>query len=412
MLAPRAMYFTPIQLLVSTRCASRASISSLKSVNIGFAARSRIPSQSRFASKSSPPRNPKTSPLPRKLAPPISKAGTKNTPSSNPSKIKVTSAAKAKAIPTAAKVENKTPSRTNRSRILGPADFEALARSLDAPRLMRERVKLLWPGIWTISAVVATYGVFAYMDANYGGATSPVTLQSDRPETSDSWFLTPSAIRDGIKTAWQDPDKLTVGIIGFSAAILALRRSGLFSLVHLVHVTGRHKYTAFTHPFIYKDWVHLGGTSFLLACLLPGLVRHFDGDLYHTAAFLVSVSLVMPYLHHFVYRTIPTYSIPVARGAAYVCVAIFGASCAAHVHEKMWVPVGVVLRLPGEAWGLLYVVLWSLLTMKSERGPRALALVYGLGHFGLGAAYVHFDGKNKVWKPLVERFSTPALISH
>ena len=130
-------------------------------------------------------------------------------------------------------------------------------RSLDIPHLFSERKKLLWPGIWTVLAVTGTYGVFAYMDANYDETTSPVALQPGRPETSDSWLLTLTVIRDGIKSAWQDLDKLTIGIIGFSAVIHVLRRSDLFSLANLVHVTSHHRYMAFTYPFIYKNWVHL-----------------------------------------------------------------------------------------------------------------------------------------------------------
>ncbi|KAI1520051.1 hypothetical protein L13192_02312 [Pyrenophora tritici-repentis] len=398
------MYFIPIQLLASTRCASRASISLLKSANIGFAAGSRISSQTRFASKSSPPSNPKPNPPSRKLVPPPSKAGTKGTPPSNPSKIKVTSAAKAtstaEAIPTGAKVESKRLPDKDR-----PREFTELDQSINGTRIVYERAKLVWPGIWSIATVVATYGVFAYMYINYGDAISSAALQPSRAENSDSWLLTPTVIRDGIKIAWQDLDKLTIGIIGFSTVIHALRRSGLFSQANFVHIVGRYRYTIFTHPFIYKNWVHLGGTSLILAWFLPGVVRHFDGDVYHTAAFLASVPVVISYLHRFIFRFIPMPYFPVNRGAMYICVAAFGAYSVAYAHEKIWTPAGVVVRLPSKVWasiGIVSFLLFLMIARRADRGVRALILVSGLGHFGLGAAYVHFDGKNKVWKPLVE----------
>lgn len=333
--------------------------------------------------------------------------------------MKVTSASKAtsatKAIPAAAKVEDKKTSQyKDRYRILEPDDFHAVEQSLDHQSLGRNRQRLLWPGIWTILAVAGTYGVFAYMDANYGDATSRVTLQPDRLETSDSWLFTPTVIRDGIKAGWQDLGKLTVGIIGLSAAIHVLRRSDLFSLVKLVHIAGQHRYTAFTHPFIYKNWVHLGRTSLILCWVLPGVVRHFDGDLWHTAAFLVSVPLIMVYLQHFVFRFTTLNGIPTHLGAAPLCLAIFGAYCVAYADEKMWTPAGIVLRLESEYWGLLYIAAILLLNWNVTGGSKALNILFGPGYFGLGAAYVYFNGEDNVWKPLVERFSarnTAALSS-
>ncbi|KAI2482077.1 hypothetical protein Ptr902_06458 [Pyrenophora tritici-repentis] len=243
------------------------------------------------------------------------------------------------------------------------------------------------------------------MYINYGDAISSAALQPSRAENSDSSLLTPTVIRDGIKIAWQDLDKLTIGIIGFSTVIHALRRSGLFSQANFVHIVGRYRYTIFTHPFIYKNWVHLGGTSLILAWFLPGVVRHFDGDVYHTAAFLASVPVVISYLHRFIFRFIPMPYFPVNRGAMYICVAAFGAYSVAYAHEKIWTPAGVVVRLPSKVWasiGIVSFLLFLMIARRADRGVRALILVSGLGHFGLGAAYVHFDGKNKVWKPLVE----------
>ena len=271
---------------------------------------------------------------------------------------------------------------------------------------MSERKKLLWPSVWTILAVTGTYGAFAYMDANYGEATSPVALQLGRPETSDSRLLTPTVIRDGIKAAWQDIDKLTIGIIGFSAIIHVLRRAGLLSVVNLVHVSGYHRYTAFTYPFINKNWLHLGVTSLALCWILPGVVRHFDGDLWHTAAFLGGVSLTTAYLQHVVIRFACPNRILIERGAVHLCETIFGAYCVAYPNEKMWTPAGIVLRLDSADWGLLWFALMLYSFMRAPGAVKILGVLYGPVRFGLGAAYVHFDGKNKVWKPLVGCFST------
>jgi len=114
----------------------------------------------------------------------------------------------------------------------------------------------------------------------------------------------------------------------------------------------------------------------------------------------------MTYLQHVVFGFTLPGRIRVNRGAEYLCVAIFGAYCVAYADEKMWTPASFVLRLDSAGWGLLCVATMLFWHMRAAGAAKMLSLVHGPVQFGHGTAYIHFDGKNKVWKPLVGHFST------
>ncbi|KAF1935291.1 hypothetical protein EJ02DRAFT_460504 [Clathrospora elynae] len=279
-------------------------------------------------------------------------------------------------------------------------------------RIIKQRRKILWPGIWTVFAVAGTYGAFAYLDAKSNkAAVSGLEQQPDRIQLPPTWFLTPTVVRDGIAAGWKELDKLTIGIVVASVAIQLTRRSPLPFWENLIHVTGERKYTAFTYLFVHSNWGHLGQNMLALCWFLPGVVRYFDGDFFHTAAFFVSVPLITSYFQHFTFRMGAMQGIPLNMGSSGAIVAVFGAFCMVYPDEKMWWPSGLILRLDAKYWAGLFAF-WQLAALvKTPSGGNRPAFIVHLLSLGLGASYVYFDGKNNIWRPLLSQFSKNDLIT-
>ncbi|CAO2653368.1 Nn.00g027790.m01.CDS01 [Neocucurbitaria sp. VM-36] len=273
-------------------------------------------------------------------------------------------------------------------------------------RILLKRTKLLWPGIWTIFAVTGTYGILAYLDTKYNPeVVSGNTPHPERAQLPQSWFLTPAVIQEGLKAGWNELDKLTIGIVLASVGIHFMKRSPLPFWEHLIHITGEKKYTAFTYPFAHSTWAHIGQNMFALCWFLPGVVHYFNGDLFHTAAFFASVPLVTSYLQHFAFRWSSIKGVPLNMGSSGAIAAVFGAFCMAYPDEKVWMPSFVILRLDAKYWGALFAF-WQLAAMvKTPKGGNRPAFIVHLVSLGIGAAYVSFDGRNNVWKPLTSRLS-------
>jgi membrane associated rhomboid family serine protease len=232
-------------------------------------------------------------------------------------------------------------------------------------RILKQRRKIFWPGIWTIFAVTGTYSAFAYLDTKYGSDDMTDVLEEpDSARLPQTWFLTPTVVKEGFKAGWHDLNKLTIGIVTAFVLINFTRRSPIQFWERLIHITGEKRYTAFTYPFVHSSWGHLAQNAFGLCWFVPGVVRYFDGDLFHTAAFFVSVPLITSYLQHFAFRISPPNGIPLNMGASGAVAAIFGAFCMIYPHEKVWWPSGVVLRLDSQYWAGLFA-LWQVVLMST-----------------------------------------------
>jgi membrane associated rhomboid family serine protease len=216
------------------------------------------------------------------------------------------------------------------------------------------RTKVLWPGIWTIFALLGTYGTLAYLDVKAGVPSSDGSQLSERTQLPQTWYLTPSIVLEAFKGAWNDLDKLTVGIFVASFAIHLLRRSPLPIWEKFIHVTGEKKYTAFTYPFVNANWTHLWLNMAALIWVMPSVVRYFDGDLYHTSALLISVPLITSYLSHFAYRFNLASGLMLNLGASGAIAAAFGVYFVGYADEKMWAPPGILLRLDAKYWGIFF----------------------------------------------------------
>ncbi|KAH7066450.1 hypothetical protein FB567DRAFT_551384 [Paraphoma chrysanthemicola] len=243
-------------------------------------------------------------------------------------------------------------------------------------KIMKDRTKLLWPGIWTFFALTGTYAGFAYLDARYG--SSPVSLEQlpARAKLPQDWFLTPTVIREGIKAGWNELDKLTIGIVVASIAIQLTRKSPLPFWERLMHITGEKKYTAFTYPFVHSSWGHLAQNMFALCWFMPGVVRYLDCDYFHAAALFASVPLITSYLQHFAFRWGPATGVPLNMGSSGAVAAMFGAYCVAYADEKVWLPSFIVVRLDAKYWAILYPM-WQLARlMATPKGGNRPAFLY------------------------------------
>lgn len=248
-------------------------------------------------------------------------------------------------------------------------------------RIMVRRRKLLWPGIWTLLALTGTYGTLAYFDVKAGVPSSDGSQLSERVQLPQTWYLTPTVIREGIQAGWRDLDNLTMAIIAATFAIHLLKRSPLPIWEKLIHVTGEAKWTAFTYPLVNSSWAHAAQNMAALSWFLPGVVHYFDGDLFHTSAFLVSIPLVTSYLTHFAYRLNLASGLVLNLGASGSVAAAFGVYSVAYANEKIWVPQGIVLRLDAMYWGLLFAASQAYSMVKSPKGgnrPAYLVRFTGL----------------------------------
>ncbi|KAF2628156.1 hypothetical protein BU25DRAFT_391698 [Macroventuria anomochaeta] len=293
-----------------------------------------------------------------------------------------------------------------------PRDFMKVTLTIDAKeeaiqrRIAFMRRKLLWPGIWTLFALVGTYGTLAYLDVKAGVPSSDGSHLPERAQLPQTWYLTPTVIRDGIKAGWDELDNLTIGIVVATFAIHLLKRSPLPIWERLIHVTGEAKWTAFTYPLVNSSWAHAATNMAALAWFLPGVVHYFDGDLFHTSAFLISVPLITSYFAHFAYRFNLASGLVLNLGASGAIAAALGIYCVAYANEKVWVPQGLVLRLDAMYWGLLFAASQAYSMVQTPKGGNRPAYLVHLTSLGLGAAYAYFDLKHHLWIPLVSEISS------
>jgi membrane associated rhomboid family serine protease len=239
--------------------------------------------------------------------------------------------------------------------------------------IVKNRVKILWPGLWTIFALAGTWGTLAYLDARSSPSVESQLLE--RATIPQSWFLTPTVIREGIKSGWNELDKLTIGIVVVSVGIQLLKRSPLPFWEKLIHITGEKKYTAFTYPLVHTDWSHLSHNTVWLCWFLPAVVHYFDGDFFHTAALLITAPLITSYLTHFAFRWGFLKGLPLNLGSSGVAAAVIGAFCAAYPDEKVWVPNLFVLRLDAKYCAALFAALQVALMVKAPQGATRPAFI-------------------------------------
>jgi membrane associated rhomboid family serine protease len=232
-------------------------------------------------------------------------------------------------------------------------------------RIAKKRVKILWPGIWTFFALAGTWGTLAYLDAWSGPSEAQLFERTKIPQ---SWYLTPTVIKQGVIAGWNELDNLTIGIVVATIGVHLLKRSPLPIWEKLIHITGEKKYTAFTYPFVHGDWSHLLLNSHAIIWFLPAVVHHFDGDVFHAAALLMSAPLLTSYMSHFAFRWGFLKGLPLNMGSSGIGAAIIGAFCVAYPDEKVWVPNLFVFRLDAKYCAVLFAAMQLFLMAKTSKG--------------------------------------------
>jgi membrane associated rhomboid family serine protease len=245
--------------------------------------------------------------------------------------------------------------------------------------IVKKRVKILWPGVWTVFALAGTWGTLAYLDARSSNASQAIDSQlAERAKIPQSWFLTPSVVMQGIKAGWNEFDKLTIGIVVATVGIHFLKRSPLPIWEHLIHITGEKRYTAFTYPFVHSDWAHLGQNMLGVVWFLPAVVHYLDGDKFHAATLLVSVPLITSYLEHFAFRWGAVTGLPLNMGSSGAMAAIIGAFCVAYPDEKVWVPNFLIFRLDAKYCAALFAAFQIAHMVKAPKGPNRPAFIVSI----------------------------------
>jgi membrane associated rhomboid family serine protease len=244
--------------------------------------------------------------------------------------------------------------------------------------IVKNRSKLLWPGIWTIFAVAGTYGTLAFLDAKFSTPQIANATVHERATIPQTWYLTPGVIKEGVIAGWHELDKLTIGIVVASIGFHLLKKSPLPIWEKMVHITGEKKYTALLYPYVHGSWLHLGMNMLGLCWFLPGVVHHFDNDLFHSAALFTTVPLITSYLQHFAFRFTNIPGVPLNIGSSGAIAAIIGAFCMLYPDEKVWTPNFLVFRLDAKYVGSVFAA-WQIASMvNAPKGNNRPAFLVSL----------------------------------
>lgn len=243
-------------------------------------------------------------------------------------------------------------------------------------RILRKRRPVLWPGIWTLSALAGTYGILAYLDVKAGIPSSDGSHLPARAQLPQNWELTPEIFRTGLAAGWNELDNLTIGIIVASVALHLLVKSRPLIRSKLYYMTNGSRWTAFTYPLLHNTRKSLALGTASLIWYLPSVVYYFDGDLFHTTAFLASTSLITSYLAHLACRINLVQATICLGGPSGLICALFGIYCVAYANEKLWMPASFVFRLDAWHWGVFFWVSQAcILAQTSSAETKARVVV-------------------------------------
>ncbi|PSN62278.1 hypothetical protein BS50DRAFT_141701 [Corynespora cassiicola Philippines] len=274
------------------------------------------------------------------------------------------------------------------------------------PELPYVRVRYLRPAIWAASVSAGIYVFLAYLEAKEQLKPKPFPNPFRDYIPRRQTPPTPTEVATRFWSELNPISKLSVGIIATNGAVhLGKLAPNLWGL--LWHIPARNvNYTLFTSMFVHSGLFHFGFNMW--ACwnfLLPvGYSRMFEGQPLHTLSFYLSAGLLSGYAQHlstiFTRQAASAYKLWIpSGGASGALFAIFGAFCMQYPHQS----VGIVfLPFSFEAQSFLpFVMLFDLIGMIRPYSFASLGHAAHLSGTLLGVAYSSFDGKEKLWKPLV-----------
>jgi hypothetical protein len=221
--------------------------------------------------------------------------------------------------------------------------------------------------------VAGVYGTLAYLDVKAGIPSSDGSQLPERATLSQSWYLTPTIISEGIKATWNALDDIAIISILVNTAMWLpparrlLGRSGLRGL--RTFQVSRHSWSYGAKQAAYE--------GVLLVLFLPGVIHYFDGDVFHFAAFANSVLLITACLGVFAlrYKSIPVENLSIAPRN--IISAIIGVYCVTYATERIWIPPALIFRL--EPWSILLAHVFYC-GLKMARGPMLARIAYLVLH--------------------------------
>ncbi|KAF2240949.1 hypothetical protein BU26DRAFT_611160 [Trematosphaeria pertusa] len=269
------------------------------------------------------------------------------------------------------------------------------------------KVRYLRPAVYAISVSSGIFIFLAYMEARE--ELKPKAIENAFPQWQIQRRAPPTPTEVATR-AWDELtpiSKLSWGIIAANGAVHLTS----FVAPRYWHMLWHTPAANANFQLFTSTWVHSGPMHLLFnmwAChnFLPstGYSRLFEGDPYHTLSFYLSAGLISGYAQHLTTMFararagIPAIFIP-SGGASGALFGVFAAFC---------------MQYPDAGVGILFVPYY----MDAQYFLPAIMLFdfvgmvrgYSFVNFGhaahlagasMGIVYSYFDGKNRIWKPLV-----------
>ncbi|KAH6886886.1 hypothetical protein B0T10DRAFT_515754 [Thelonectria olida] len=286
-------------------------------------------------------------------------------------------------------------------------------------------LRIAGPTLWCLAAAGTFYlacaGWEVYQDVQEATrrrlipttASSPATydqLQAAKASsTSRLWSRQSEPTLDQISPDTWDrllgADKVIAGAIGLNTAIFAVSRVLVGLQPQFAHVpAGPHNYTLLTSMFGHAGMLHLGANMYGLYRFAPQVARSrtFERSGSHLTAFYLSAGLFASLAQHLTSKWAspralrPGFFIP-GLGASGAIFALLGSWAMLNPNAQ----IGLIF-LPGSLpadqalAGIAAFETYGLLVGFKSLNFGHAAHLAGLA---IGSAYVHFDGKRRVWQP-------------
>jgi hypothetical protein len=214
------------------------------------------------------------------------------------------------------------------------AQLEMEQRILE--RIRTRRRKLLWPGVFTALSISGIYCGFAYLDERFDLQDRNLTALAER---SQSWYFTPTLIKEGVVNGWRELDKMTIGLVALYVGLHLTKKLPHKFWTRLAHIAGEKEWTLLTYAWIHQSNMAMFASVLYLVWFMPTLMRYFDGDYLHALAFYASVPILLGFFTHLQFRgRRPTQGFPIEMGSSGVVLAVVGAYTAINPWEKVWFP--------------------------------------------------------------------------
>ncbi|CAK7214517.1 hypothetical protein SBRCBS47491_002169 [Sporothrix bragantina] len=267
-------------------------------------------------------------------------------------------------------------------------------------------VRILRPGLWCVAAVGTVYTACGFIDARREVAL--IEKHRRRREESRSLFPLPTPSHASKIADLPGHTKLMAGLIATNLGVFAMERImphsyPLFSHVPAGAAAGglNTNLTMLTSAFGHVGATHLLLNMYGVVQFLPPVAHSntFNGDAAHLGAFYLSAGVLSSYAHHLASvwprkldRLIP------ARGASGAVMAIVGVFGMSYPNRQLGI-ILIPFSLPASDF---LALLAAFETYGLFVGFKRLPLAHAahLAGLAIGSAYVYFDAKRYIWRPV------------